>query len=323
MSYRTLNGTDLQVSQLSLGTATFGVAPDESEAERLVARALDSGINVVDTANSYGNQARFDRVGVPTAAERASAEEIVGAALRGRRDDVVLCTKVCEPVGDGPNDRGLSRTHVMRMVERSLTRLQTDRIDVYYAHHPDPLTPIEEWLGTFGDLIAQGKIRYYAISTFAGWQLAEAVLTADGLGIARPACHQVRYSAAKRAVERDVLPAGRHFGVDTTVFSPLAGGLLAGDERLRSYAGNARWGGPGFTDDERALAAELNALARAWGIPAAHLALAWVLAQPGVASAIVGPESVTELEHLLGAADVALTTEQCAAIAALAAPSVD
>lgn len=323
MEYRPLIGTGLQVSTLSLGTATFGVAPDPREALRLVDVALDRGINVIDTANSYGNQSRFDRVGAPPASERESAEELVGRALRGRRDDVVLCTKVSEAIGDGPNDGGpngggLSRAHVMRMVERSLTRLQTDHIDVYYAHHPDPRTPIEEWLSTFGDLIEQGKIRYYAISTFTGWQIAETVLTADRLGVPRPACHQTRYSAAHRAIEAEVLPASRHFGLGTTVFSPLAGGLLTGGAVSRTYAGNARWGGPGFTGAELALAEQATALADGWACTPAHLALAWVLAQPGIVSAIVGPESARELDELVGAADLTLTAEQCAAVAHLA-----
>lgn len=324
MQYRPLSGTGLQVSALSLGTATFGVAPDPQEALRLVDVALDRGINVIDTANSYGNQSRFDRVGAPPASERESAEELVGRALRGRRDDVVLCTKVSEAIGNGPNDGGpngggLSRKHVMRMVERSLTRLQTDHIDVYYAHHPDPRTPIEEWLSTFGDLITQGKIRSYAISTFAGWQIAETVLTADRLGVPRPACHQTRYSAAQRAIEAEALPASLHFGMGTAVFSPLAGGLLAGSATSRTYTGNARWGGPGFTDAELAFAEQFTALADAWGCTPAHLALAWVLAQPGIVSAIVGPESATELDELVGVADLTLTAEQCAAVAQLAA----
>lgn len=317
MRYRTLSGSALQVSALSLGTATFGVAPDPREAVRLVEIALDHGINVVDTANSYGNQARFDRVGLPPAAERESAEEIVGHALRGRRENVVLCTKVSEVVGDGPDDRGLGRRHVMRAVERSLMRLQTDYIDVYYAHHPDPGTPVEEWLTTFGDLIEQGKIRSYAISNFGGWQIAEAVLTADRLGVPRPLCHQSRYSLAHRSIESEVLPATRHCSLDTTVFGPLAGGLLTGFAEARRYSGNARWGGPGFTASERDLAQRFTALARSWDCSPTHLALAWVLAQPGIVSAIVGPESVGELDELVGAVELALTPERCADVTAL------
>lgn len=326
MKVRTLHGTGLQVSALSLGTATFGVAPDAQEALRLVDCAIDRGINVIDTANSYGNQSRFDRIGAPSAIERESAEELVGRALRRRRGDVVLCTKVSEAIGDGPNDGGpsgggLSRKHVMRMVERSLRRLQTDYIDVYYAHHPDPRTPVEEWLATFGDLIRQGKIRYYAVSTFAGWQIAETVLTADRLGVPRPACHQTRYSAAHRAIEAETLAASRHFDLDTTVFSPLAGGLLTDDARSRRYAGSARWGGPGFSAAEHALAGSFTALARSAACSPAHLALAWVLAQPGIVSAIVGPESTEELDELVGATELQLPVSLLEAIGDLAPPS--
>src|SRR5882757_2787055 len=179
MDWTVLSGSGVRASRLALGTAAFGVAPTKAAAQDLVGAALDGGINFIDTANSYGNQPRFDRAGSPAAGERESAEEIVGAALGARRSDIILTSKVSEPVGTGPNDSGLSRTHITRMVERSLSRLRTDYLDIYYAHHPDPTTDIAEVLFTFDDLIRQGKIRYYALSTFGGWQLAEAVLTAD------------------------------------------------------------------------------------------------------------------------------------------------
>ena len=186
MRYSTLGSTGIKVSCIGLGTATFGVAPLADDAERLVGRALDLGINLVDTANSYGNQARFDRAGAPPAAARASAEEIVGRALRARRRDVVLCSKVMEPVGAGPNERGLSRRHIFDQVEASLGRLGTDHLDVYYAHHPDPATPIEQTLRAFDDLVRQGKIRYAALSTYPAWQMTEALWTADRRGFAPP-----------------------------------------------------------------------------------------------------------------------------------------
>ena len=166
MRYSTLGSTGIKVSCIGLGTATFGVAPFESDAGRLVGRALDLGINLIDTANSYGNQARFDRTGAPPAEARASAEEIVGRALGARRRDVVLCSKVMEPVGAGPNERGLSRRHIFNQVEASLRRLGTDHLDLYYAHHPDPATPIEQTLRAFDDLVHQGKIRYATLSTY-------------------------------------------------------------------------------------------------------------------------------------------------------------
>ncbi|WP_211176956.1 aldo/keto reductase [Pseudonocardia acidicola] len=310
------------VSRVCIGTATFGVAPLAEDVGKLVHQALDAGVNFIDTANSYGNQGRFDRPGVPPANQRASAEELVGAALKGRRDEVVLATKVSEPVGAGPNDGGLfggglSRVHIMRQVERSLRRLGTDHIDVYYAHHPDPLTRIEETLQTFEDLIRQGKIRHYALSTYGGWQLTEAVLRADQLGLRRPVCHQTRYNVADRWVETDVLPASRHLGISTTVFSPLAGGLLAGVGRQREFAGDTRWGGRGFSEQQLQLAERFTNLAESWGHRPAHVALAWLLAQPGIGSVIIGPESVEELESAMPAADLELDEAQVAQLTAL------
>lgn len=310
MDWSVLSGSGVRVSRLALGTATFGVAPTAAEARSLIDAAVDAGINYIDTANSYGNQARFDTTGAPPAAERESAEEIVGNALGRRRAAVILASKVSEPVGAGPNDRGLSRTHIIQMINRGLSRLRTDYLDIYYAHHPDPDTDIAELLFTFDDLIRQGKIRYYALSTYGGWQLTEAVLTADRLNLRRPVCHQTRYNLSKRWAEGEVLPAARRFGLSATIFSPLGGGLFATGAMNRAYAGNARWGGAGFTDDERSLGARVAKLADDWGYASATVALAWLLAKPGVASAIVGPESATELAELVPAAELALTREQ-------------
>ncbi|WP_024935190.1 aldo/keto reductase [Actinomadura welshii] len=303
MEYTNLGASGLRVSRLGLGTATFGLAPDATEADRMIRAALDAGINYIDTANSYGNQARFDRAGLPGAGERMSSEEIVGAALGKRRDEVVLASKVGEPIGGGPNDRGLGRTHIMRMVERTLSRLRTDHLDIYYAHHPDPDTGIAELLGTFDDLIRQGKIRHYALSTYDGWQLTEALLVAENIGVRKPVCHQTRYSLAKRWIEREVLPAARHFGLPTAVFSPLAGGLFAAGTADRPYQGDARWGGQGFTGHERDLAMAVTGLANKWGLTTSGVALAWLLGRPGIATAIVGPETVEELNQLVPAVD--------------------
>lgn len=327
MEYRTLGRTGLKVSGLCLGTASFGVAPAEGEVSSLVQRALDVGINFIDTANTYGNQSRFDREGAPSASERRSAEELVGKAIAGRRDQVVLASKVSEAVGDGPNDGGfggggLSRVHIMRQVEQSLNRLGTDYLDIYYAHHPDSLTDPREWITTFDDLVKQGKIRYYALSTFTGWELTEAVLTADAIGASRPACHQTRYSVAKKWAEAEVLPACQRLGISTTVFSPLGGGLLTGVSNTRRYAGNARWGGAGFSAEEVEIADQFARYSKDWEIEPTQLALAWLLSQPGVASAIVGPETATELDMLSGAVDLELTTDQIGTLNGLAATPV-
>jgi aryl-alcohol dehydrogenase-like predicted oxidoreductase len=179
MEYALLGSTGVKVSRICVGTATFGVAPSERDADRVVHAALDLGINFVDTANVYGILSTFDRPGAPPAAEREPAERILGRALAGRRDDVVIATKSCVEVGPGVNDRGLSRRHIIQQVENSLRRLETDYIDLYYAHNPDPDTPLEQTLSVYDDLVRQGKLRYVALSNHPAWQLTHALWIAD------------------------------------------------------------------------------------------------------------------------------------------------
>jgi aryl-alcohol dehydrogenase-like predicted oxidoreductase len=313
--YKQLGRTGVKVSAVSLGTATFGVAPPEQDCDRLVGRALDLGINMIDMANSYGNQARFDRPGAPTWTERCSAEEIVGNALRGRRDDLILCSKVMEPVGEGVNDRGLSRRHIFQQLEQSLRRLRTDHLDVYYAHHPDFSTPIDETVRAFDDLVRQGKLRYYALSTYPAWQVVDALWKADRVGANAPVCLQVQYNLARRDLELDIVPVCLANGLSLTVFSPLAGGLFAGPaKRNETFVGRQRWGGTPFTEREIALAQELERLAHRYGYSPAVLALAWLISKPVVASAIVGAEHVGQLEANAAACDVDLPAELMAAL---------
>jgi 1-deoxyxylulose-5-phosphate synthase len=318
----------VRVSRLALGTSLLGVAPGHGDSIRLVQFAIDSGINLIDTANSYGSLPRFDRPGVPSADQRASAEELVGAAIAGRRDEVILATKVSEAIGPGVNDGGkagggLSRAHIMRMVERSLRRLRTDCIDIYYAHFPDPVTEIADTLSTFDDLITQGKIRYYALSRFSGWRLTEAIMTADRLGLRRPICHQTLYNLGKRQVEVEVIPAGNRFDISLMAFSPLGGGLFAGAARTHKISGRRRWGGPGFREDEIALGNAAERLAAEWNMAPPLVALAWLLVRPTVASAIVGPESTGELTALLPATELCLTSEQVEQLDALLVQRAD
>ena len=328
MDHVLLGRTGLRVSRLALGTAVLGLAPPPEGVDALVGAALDAGVNLFDCANTYGNRRSFDREGLPNAAQREHAETLLGRALRSVRDDVVLCTKVSEPVGDGPNDGGsvrpgssgkgggLSRFHILRECERSLRRLGTDHIDVYHFHHPDPDTAIEESLGAADDLVRQGKVRYVALSTYNGWQTMQAVLTAERDGLARPVLNQVPYSLVNRGVEAETVPAARALGLPLTCFSPLAGGALAGAAvRSRAYSGYRRWGvGFDYLPEQRAAAEQLDEVAASWGAAPAHLALGWVLAQPGVASAIVGPETPSELHELVGALDVRLDAEQLAVL---------
>lgn len=324
MEYALLGRTGLRVSRLGLGTALLGLAPPERDSDRLIHRAVDLGINLFDCANTYGNRRSFDRAGLPAAAERMHAEELLGRALKGLRDDVVLCTKVSEPVGTGVNDGGLvipgvgghggglSRFHIVREAERSLRRLGTDRIDIYHLHHPDPDTAIDETLRAMDDLVTQGKVRYVGLSTFGGWELTQAVMTADQRGWARPVVNQVAYNLLQRDAEQEITPAAHEFGVSLSCFSPLAGGALAGTAVMaRQYTGLRRWGIPAdYTAGQREGAAALQALADAWGQPPAHLALRWLLSRPAAAAAIVGPEADEELAETAAAFDFEMAAEQ-------------
>ena len=307
MIYTNFGSTGLQVSRIALGTATFGVAPRDKEADALVGRALDLGINIFDCANSYGNQKRFDRPGVPAAELRESAESILGRALRGHRNDVVLCSKVMERVGTGVNDRGLSRKHIFLQIEETLRRFNTDYLDVYYAHRPDPGTSMEQTVRAFDDLIRQGKIRYWALSVHPGWRMVEGLWAADRLGLNPPVCSQCSYNLLDRDVEKDVVPVSLQHGMAMTVYGPLHGGLLSGPEVLeRTIVGNARWGKSGFTKRQIELARRHYDVATAHGVKPGALALAWVLSRPAVTCAIVGPETTRELEDSVAAVELQL-----------------
>lgn len=310
MRYLPLGRTGVQVSAIGLGTAAFGVAPLAEDAANLVACALDSGINLFDTANSYGNQTRFDRPSAPPAKERLSAEEILGQALKNRRHQVILSSKVMESVGEKPNCSGLSRVHIFSQVENSLRRLKTDYLDIYYAHHPDPNTPVEESIRAFDDLVRHGKIRYYALSTFSGWEMTEVLWKSEYLAASAPICNQLSYSLANRSIEEDIIPACQRFGLSVIAFSPLGGGLLAGEEALaRSLIGAKRWGYEGFSKPQLELARGFNAIAKEWEIAPVALALAWLGHRPCVSSAIIGPESVEELAASARAGSLELAEE--------------
>ncbi|MGH3408629.1 MAG: aldo/keto reductase, partial [Streptosporangiaceae bacterium] len=215
MSYRNLGGTGIEVSTYCLGAMMFGAIgnPDHEDCARIIHAALDQGINFVDTADMYS---------------AGESEEIVGKALQGRRDDVVLATKVHFPMGEGPNRRGNSRRWIVSEVERSLTRLRTDWIDLYQIHRPDPATDIEETLATLTDLVRQGKIRAFGCSTFSAGQLAEAWYEAERRGLYRFRTEQPPYSLLARGIEADVLPACQRFGMGVLTWSPLAAGFLSG-----------------------------------------------------------------------------------------------
>ena len=319
MKYSLLGRTGVRVSKLCLGTFPFGVTPLEEGVPALVHHALDVGINFFDTSNSYGNQPRFDRPGAPPAAQRKSAEELLGKALKGHRHEVVISSKVQEKVGDGPNDGGptgggLTRYHIMRQVEESLRRLGTDHLDVYHMHHPDPTTPLEESLRAFDDLVKQGKILYPALSTFPAWQMTEAMGICKEMGWPAPVCNQLPYNLIRRNIEQETVPACLHFGLTINCFTPVAQGVLSDSTTMtRPYGGVRRMAGrtgPSFSPVEVAINERLNKLARDWGHSAVQLALSWLITRPAISAAIIGAETPEEIDADVPAADITLTSDQ-------------
>ncbi|QHC58913.1 aldo/keto reductase [Rathayibacter sp. VKM Ac-2760] len=317
MEYRPLGRTGVSVSPLALGTMMFGPWGNDDRADsiRVIHAALDAGINFVDTADVYSG-------GV--------SEEIVGEALQGRRDDVVLATKFFMPMGDGPNRSGGSRKYIMRAVEDSLRRLGTDYIDVYQMHRPSPTTDVEETLGALTDLVRQGKVRSIGSSSYSGSQIVEAQWAARERGLERFVTEQPPYSILVRGIEADVLPATQRHGMGTLTYSPLAGGWLSGRWRKDAAGTPTSSARPSARFDmstpanQRKLdvVEELALLADSAGVPLIQLAIAFVIRHPGVTSAIIGPRTLEQLQSQLPAADVVLAAEVLDRIDELVAPGV-
>jgi aryl-alcohol dehydrogenase-like predicted oxidoreductase len=323
VDYSLLGPTGVKVSKICLGTATFGVAPDAQEAGRVVGAALDAGINFFDTANVYGASPTFDRPGVPPAAEREPAEQILGRALTDRRDEVVIATKSGERRFDPA--AGLSRRYIIQQVEHSLRRLDTDYIDLYYAHFPDPDTPLDQTLSAYDDLVRQGKLRYVALSNYPAWQVTHALWIAEDRRLAAaPVCTQVKYNLIDRAAELELVPACVRFGLSIVPFGPLHGGLLASTQvQQRGIQGDQRFGGPGFSETELDIGRTVERLSEEWGLQPYQVSLAWLLSRPAVASAIVGAETAEEVTANATAADVILEQAQLDALTALGAGDND
>jgi len=319
MDYSLLGPTGVRVSKICLGTATFDVAPDPQEAERVVHAALDLGINFFDTASAHGASPTFDRPGVPPAAEREPAEQMLGRALAGRRDDVVIATKSGERRFNPA--AGLSRRYIIQQVEHSLRRLGTDYIDLYYVHSPDPHTPLERTLSVYDDLVRQGKLRYVALSNHPAWQVIHALWIADARRLAAaPVCVQVKYNLIDRAAEDELAPACLQFGLSILPFGPLHGGLLAGTQiQHRGIHGDKRFGGSAFTATELEISRAAERLSRDWGLPPCQVSLAWLLSRPAVASAVVGAATVDEITANATAADVIMEQAHLEALTALRA----
>jgi aryl-alcohol dehydrogenase-like predicted oxidoreductase len=298
----------LKVSEICLGTMTFGHQCDEATSFAILDKAADRGVTFIDTADVYP---------VPPTNETAGrTEEIVGKWLEGKRERFVLATKCRMRVGPGPNDEGLSRKHVLKAAENSLRRLRTDYIDLYQAHSPDPQTPIDETLRALDDLVRSGKVLYTGVSNFPAWQLALSIGASDRLGLTRFDCVQPRYNLLYREIEAELLPLCRDQGLGVIAYNPLAGGFLSGKyQKLDTVPAGTRFslGKTGELYRERywnqaqlAAVAELRRHFDAKGVPLVAAAIAWVLAQPGLTSAIVGASRAEQLDTSLAAADLKL-----------------
>ena len=324
MDYRLLGGSGFKVPALTLGTATFGGvgdlfkawgATDVSEASRLVDIALDAGLTMFDTADIYS---------------AGRSEEVLGGAIRGRRDKVLISTKATFRHGDGPNDVGSSRFHLTRAVEGSLKRLGTDHIDLFQLHGFDAQTPVEETLRTLDDLVRAGKIRYLGVSNFSGWHLMKSLAVSERNGLARYVANQTYYSLVGRDYEHELMPLGVDQKIGAVVWSPLGWGRLTGKirrgavlpetSRLHSKASNDH--GPQIADEYLYRVVDaLDAVAKETGKTVPQIALNWVLSRPTVSTVIIGARNEEQLKQNLGAVGWSLTPEQLATLdAASAAP---
>ncbi len=319
MRYRTLGRTGITVSELCLGAMMYGSMgnPDHDDCVRQIHHALDNGVNFIDTADVYS---------------AGESETIVGKALRGRRDDVVLATKFFSPMGTGRNMSGGSRRWIEREIDDSLRRLDTDHIDLYQCHRFPQNMDFEETLGALTDLQRKGKIRSFGSSAFPSDRIVEAHWTSEKMGFGKLRCEQLSYSILTREAEKYVIPTCRRYGMGVIVYSPLGGGWLSGkyrdksdftpDTRVVRFA--SRWGGfdPDADVNQKrlAVAARVQSIADEIGVSIAALSVAWTLEHPGVTSAIIGPRTFDQLDSLLGAVEVRIPTDALDAIDEIAPP---
>lgn len=302
MDYTHLGRSGLLVSEVGLGTMNFGDATPETEAHAILDRAIDLGVNFVDTADVYGGPQSPDMV-----KGYGTSEEIIGRWLQssGHRDDIVLATKLYQPMGTRPNDRRLSAYHIRRACEDSLRRLQTDHIDVYQMHHVDRGTPVEEIWQAMEQLIAQGKISYVGSSNFAGWDVTNSHLTARARGGLGLVSEQSIYNLTNRAIEQELIPALEHFGIGLIPWSPLARGVLAGRPTTDEVAVRRSQESAEF-DRLATQLEEYQALCADLGHSPAAIAQAWLLHQPVVSTLIAGARTVPQLEAAVDALDIEL-----------------
>lgn len=314
MEYRALGRSGVKIAPLGLGTGNFADPTPEEEACRIINRAIDAGINLIDTGNSYSN---------------GQSEEMIGRALSAgnRRHEVILATKVFYKVGPGPNDENLSRLHIIRACEDSLRRLQTDHIDLYQLHRPSPSIPIDETLDALTDLVRQGKVRYIGSSVHPAWKIMESIMVSELKGYARLVCEQPPYNLLDRRIENEIVPMCQAYGLGLITWSPLAQGVLAGryasatelpaDSRgaLRGGIYSERITQPGIEVGNRVVG-----LAQDHGISPAQLATLWVKDQPGITAPIMGPRTLEQLEHLLPVLDMTLSDDLAEACDRLVPP---
>ena len=312
MEYRRLGGSGLMVSAVALGGNTYGRYCDAAQTAAVLHRALDLGINHVDTSDSYS---------------RGVSEEHVGKALVGRRHEMVIATKVASPMGDGPNDQGLSYRRIIACCEASLRRLGTDYIDLYYMHRPDPRTPLAESLRAFDDLTRQGKVRYIGISNFPAWLACDTHWIAERRGYPQPVVTQNAYNVLNRSIEGELVPFCRAHNVGVIPYSPLAGGMLTGKYRRGQAVqpGVRAYDNPNMqrqlSDANLALVERLEGFAGDHGHGVGELALAWLLAHPEVSSVIAGVTKPEQVEENAKAADWKLSAEDVKAIDEIVAGS--
>lgn len=302
MNYRNLGRAGVKVSPLCLGTMMFGGPTDAAESTRIIHKAIDLGINFIDTADIYN---------------AGKSEEVVGQALEGKRDRVVLATKGRQPMGTGPNDQGAGRLHMMSALHASLRRLKTDVIDLYYVHTPCYDTPVEETVRTLEDMVRSGKVHYIACSNYRAWRLMEALGVQDRLNMHRFSCVQPLYNIVNRDIEVELLPLCKEHGIGVVSYSGLARGILSGKyktgqpfpEGSRAARNDKRMKEAELRDESLDVAAQLDDYCRGRGMSLSHFALAWILANPIMTSVILGPRTMEQFDDNVGSLNVNVTAE--------------
>lgn len=313
MHYRSLGRTGIKVSPVCLGTMMFGGQTSESDSIRIIHAALDAGVNFIDTANMYN---------------AGESERVIGKALAGRRQQVVLATKGRQKIGDGPNDQGGSRLHLMHALDDSLRRLAVEHVDLYYFHAPDYSTPIEETLLAMDDMVRSGRVRYVACSNFRAWRVCEALWTSDRLGLHRFSCVQPLYNIVNRDIEVELLPLCREHGLGVVSYSPLARGILTAKYQpdsapppgSRASRNDKRMQQAEWRRESLEIAQRIAVRCQEKGVMPSQFALAWCLANPLLSSVIVGPRTIEQFVDNLGCLDVQITPDDEDFVDALVPP---